>query len=106
MAILTVAGVCKKRGDGEYGPWFVITEHITAGGKEFDKRYMCGGTKNGAAPQEGDYGVVTGYMREGVREHEGKHYAEIKVNGASWTTISESAAPAAPSEYNDEEVPF
>jgi len=44
MAILTIAGICKKRGDGDYGPWYVIAETITPkSGKTFEKRYIVGG---------------------------------------------------------------
>lgn len=115
MSILIVEGVITKRGEGDYGPWAVVSEHIEgtkANGESysFDQRYMCSGKD---IPGEGTRVVVQGFMRSGVREHEGKHYADIKVQAAQFLALGGTSAPAqgsaAPAPADDldgEDIPF
>lgn len=116
MSIIIVQGVITKRGEGDYGPWAVVSEHIegTKGNGDpysFDQRYMCSGK---GIPAEGTRVVVQGFMRSGVREHEGKHYADIKIQAAQFLALgggqsAQESTPdiAAPAEDLDgEDIPF
>ena len=108
MAILNVLGTVKKQGSGEYGDWFVVAETCTKrDGDTFEKRYMCSGK---TSPREGQSVVVTGFLRDGVREHDGKHYADIKIQAATWYPLEgeqseRESAPAATVDDSDE-IPF
>ena len=105
MATLTVQGTVYKSGVSEYGPWAVVRETVQKrDGGTFETGYMCNGSKGSAQPTVGAEVVVTGYLRAGVRENDGKHYADIKIQSASFKPVGEQ--PAAQSAADDDEVPF
>lgn len=99
-----ITGKCIKAGEGQYGPWYVIAETVTKkDGGRFDVRYMCGGNE---AVAIGEVVTVTGTAISGVREHDGKHYADTKLSFC--TVIRHGEREDAPSggETFEEDIPF
>lgn len=106
MAVITFTGVIGKTGEGQYGPWAVVAETVTKrDGGTFDRRYMVSGKD---IPAEGTRVVVTGYATPKVTERDGKHYADIAVNGAALLPLDEQSAsskPQSPETFEDD-IPF
>ena len=105
-----VTGRVTKTGSSQYGAWCVVAETVTKrDGDQFEKRYMCSGN---SVPAEGAAVIAQGFAIAEATERDGKHYADVKLNACSFTTLTESAsAPSGnasaskPEEFADD-IPF
>jgi hypothetical protein len=93
-------GRVTRTGSSQYGPWFTIAEvnHKRDGGT-FTRSIMCSGKE---APNEGEYVAVQGFVMTKVDERDGNHYANVNLNGCSFSVMD---APAASEDYEGE-IPF
>lgn len=115
MAKVYVEGEVLNAGANETGAWFVVGEPwkrkdgslVTKdNGELIFTRYMCSGDK---APAVGTHVTVNGFLRAEVREFDGKHYPDLKIQAARWESKSieeELSKHGKVREANDDDVPF